>query len=159
VVAYDWGLDQAPHPVSAGRDERVDQEPDRLPEVRLLVGEGWRLAPDAPVFAFLPAVWPARLRTWVPDRAARYEERSVMDPGGGRVRRTFTVAWSDDTREDIDDDVDWSLGRLWLLKPPEGFASVDAFLDHVEQRAREAGTDFSSAEYVELTARELAKTT
>lgn len=40
-----------------------------LPEVQALIAQGWRLAPEAPVWSFLPAVWPKEHRTWVPDRA------------------------------------------------------------------------------------------
>jgi hypothetical protein len=167
VVAYDWDVAQPAHPVAAGRGDRSELEPGQLPEVRELVAEGWELAPDAPMYAFLPAVWPAHLRTWVPDRSTRYEQRYVMEPTSGAVLSSSTVPWSEATAVEVDDDTDELLaeggivgrprGRLWLLKPPAGYASVGAFLDEVGRQADAADIPIMFSErYAELTARALA---
>ncbi|MEO3781395.1 DUF5956 family protein [Micromonospora sp. B11E3] len=165
-IAYDWGLDQPAEPAAArAADADVDGlEPEQLPEVRELVAQGWQMAPDAPMIAFLPAVWPSELRTWVPDRAARYEQWYEQDPKTLKVRREQTVQASWESRVEVENDLDALLadagvtgrprGRLWLLKPPPGWASVDDFLAELGRQADAAGIDAEcSAEYVQLAAR------
>ncbi|MFI7075350.1 DUF5956 family protein [Micromonospora sediminicola] len=148
-VGFDWGLDQPAHPAAArAAHEDVDgSPPEQLPEVRELTGQGWQLAPDAPGYVFLPAVWPSELRTWVPDRATRYEQWYEQDPKTHRVIGEQTVRCSGESRNETDNDHDWSLERvgitgrprrrLWLLKPPPGYASVDEVLNEVWRRAQQ----------------------
>jgi Family of unknown function (DUF5956) len=165
TTPYDWGLDQAARS-AADTAEEIDPaahlSAEQLPEVRRLLADGWTLAPDAPMFAFLPAVWPADRRTWVPDRSAHVEQRSVVTATTGRVRAHHTVPVSPAARAEAEDDVDALLaeagitgrprGRLWLLKPPPGYASVDAVLDEVGRRAAAAGLGGElTAAYVRLT--------
>jgi hypothetical protein len=139
-----------------------------LPEVRRLLAEGWELAPDAPMFAFLPAVWPADRRTWVPDRAVRLEHRSVVDTTTGLFRSRVTVPTGPAAHAEVEDDVDALLveagvtgrprGRLWLLKPPPGYASVDALLDEIDRRAAATGLGSEcSPAYVRLSAEVLGR--
>ncbi|PZG13099.1 hypothetical protein C1I95_24380 [Micromonospora craterilacus] len=134
-----------------------------MPEVQRLIEQGWELAPDAPMLAFLPAVWPAGLRTWVPDRSMRYEQRWTTDPATGETR-SLTAQSSTALIEEVENDIDALLakagildrprGRIWLLKPPAGFASLDAFLQHVGHQADAAGIDGELTEaYVAVTAR------
>jgi hypothetical protein len=170
-VTYDWGVDQPPDP-AAERASEVDADgltPEQLPEVRELTAQGWQLASDAPLHAFLPVVWPRDLRTWVPDRATRYEWWYEQDPKTRRVIREQTVRSSWESRNEVDNDTAWSLervgitgrprGRLWLFKPPTGYASVEEVLDEVGRRAQQQGIGAEMSEpFVELTARTLRST-
>ena len=165
-MAFDWGTAQAAHPAAAvadGDEPVVGLDREQLPEVRVLLGEGWTVAPDAPMFAFLPAVWPAQLRTWVPDRTVRTEQHSAVDATTREVRWRDTVPASAAAVQQVEDDVDALLakagitgrpsGRLWLLKPPPGYPSVDAVLDEVDRRAAATGVGGElSPAYVRLTA-------
>ncbi|WP_434742062.1 DUF5956 family protein [Micromonospora sp. SH-82] len=128
-----------------------------------LIEQGWELAPDAPMLAFLPAVWPADLRTWVPDRSTRHEQRWTTDPATGESR-SFTAQSSTTLVEEVENDIDALLaeagildrprGRIWLLKPPAGFASLEAFLQHVGHQVDAAGINGELTEaYVAVTAR------
>ncbi|SCF20257.1 DUF5956 family protein [Micromonospora mirobrigensis] len=171
-ITYDWGLDQLPDPAAARAGE-VDADgltPEQLPEVRELTARGWQLASDAPMLVFLPAVWPRELRTWVPDRATRYEWWYEQDPKTRQVIREQTVRSSWESRNEVENDNDALLAeagvtgrpraRLWLLKPPPGFASVDDFLAELGRRADAAGIDGAcSAPYVRFTAELLAELT
>ncbi|RNH92875.1 hypothetical protein EEZ25_33540 [Micromonospora aurantiaca] len=164
TLAYDWGLDQPPDPAAKRADDVDGLTAEQLPEVRELTGLGWQLAPNAPGQVFLPAVWPRELRTWVPDRATRYEWWYEQDPKTHRVIREQMVRSSWESRDEVENDHDWSLarigitdrprGRLWLLKPPSGYDSVDAVLDEVRRRAEGQGIDAEMSEaFVQLTAR------
>ncbi|SCL44667.1 hypothetical protein GA0070604_0527 [Micromonospora eburnea] len=163
-TGYAWGIDQPPDPaVARAADTDADGlTPEQLPEVRELTARGWQLAPDAPMLVFLPAVWPPQLRTWVPDRASRYETWTELDPKTYEVLRERTVRSSWESRNEVENDNDALLadagitgrprGRLWLLKPPPGFTSVDDFLAELGRRADTAGIDGAcSPEYVRLT--------
>ena len=164
TIAYDWGVDQPPDPAAEDAGEAAGVGPEELPEVRELIAQGWQLAPDAPLYAFLPAVWPRELRTWVPDRATRYETWYEQDPKTHAVLRTETREAGPAMMAEIDDDHDWTLarvgitgrprGRLWLLKPPPGYDSVDAVLDQVWHRAQQQGIELTLNEpFVQLAAR------
>ncbi|MEH0826287.1 MULTISPECIES: DUF5956 family protein [unclassified Micromonospora] len=108
-------------------------------------------------------MWPRQLRTWVPDRATRCETWYEQDPKTYEVLREQTVLASRESRDEVENDNDALLadsgvagrprGRLWLLKPPPGFASVDGFLADLGRRtdaARIGGA--CSPEYVRFTA-------
>jgi hypothetical protein len=136
-----------------------------LPEVRELVELGWVLAPEAPMWVFLPFVWPPAGRTWVPDRSTRWEVDTVFD-GDGRVLDVACRPVAAGERETLEDDAAADLelaglpprprGRLWLLRPVGGFRDVDAVLDFLCARAEERGVlPGLSAAFVELCRREL----
>ena len=121
-----WGADQA-----YLRDSWPSETlpPERLPAVIASRPDGWCLAPDAPIWSFLPAVWPAASRAWVPDRAVRLT-RLQCDGGAESV-----VPWSAWDYAEVESDTNDMLaesgvparpfGRLWLLKPPPHFEDLD----------------------------------
>lgn len=117
-------------PDLAGRDGSLHLEPGErwafptageLPEVQQLADRGWRAAPDAPYWLFLPAVWPAEHRCWLPDRLPRV---SVASDGTDRV----IVPWTEEVAEDLYAETVAEArgaglpapprGRLWLLRSP-----------------------------------------
>ncbi|MGW6201482.1 DUF5956 family protein [Kribbella sp. NPDC055110] len=132
MVSFDWGLDEPP---AAPGDGRVALPPADLPEVVELVDQGWSMAPEEPLWVFLPAVWPRTHRTWVVDRSTRWVEHSR---DGIVVER---VPWSADLYAEVEADSNGLLAeaevpprpanRLWLLKPPSPDISVQAVLDRV----------------------------
>lgn len=66
----DWQVDP---PASVSVDgPRVAQERAELPEVLEPQAHGWVMAPNAPVWSWLPAVFPRTHRTWVHDRSTAY---------------------------------------------------------------------------------------
>ena len=115
-----------------------------LPEVRRARDLGWEPAPEAPLWCFLPVVWPTRACAWLPDRRIRHS--TVAGSDGSPVRR---VPWSTSTHAEIETDYNRLLeecgfpprpfGRVWLLRPPQGWASVDALLGQVVDTWRLAG--------------------
>ena len=77
----DWS-DDPPHPIEQPELTGPARRPEELLEIQRLLSEGWELAPDAPVWVFLPAIWPRNERTWVPDRVSR--TATVYDINGER---------------------------------------------------------------------------
>ncbi|GAB3199283.1 hypothetical protein GCM10027062_15430 [Nocardioides hungaricus] len=137
----DWN-DDPPSP-SSSREPTSQSAPD-LPEVRALLADGWQLAPEAPLFAFLPAVWPREHRIWVHDRSTHYSEEFV-DGGPGRL-----VVADRESVEMFDNDMaalcesagvpSRPADRVWLLRvPAESRWTVEDVLGEIRRRARAAG--------------------
>lgn len=139
MVEVNWAVDDPPHPVSRRHEGRSDVQQAELPEVLALAEEGWCLAPDAPMWVFLPAVWPVSERTWVPDRSTNYVTR-WSDSG-----YSDRVPWSDHDYTEVEADMNMLLGqagvpgrpagRLWLLRVPAQFKDLDDVLDDLVSSA------------------------
>jgi len=148
MAGYDWGLDEGPA-IVLPTDPRLPLAPEELPEVLELEQQGWALAPDAPMWGFLPAVWPRSHRTWIADRATRWESRYRDAQLVGRV------PWSETLREEVESDYNGLLrevgigprppGRLWMLKPPASFATLAEVLDVVVRPTMRPGSEVESS--------------
>lgn len=155
----DWGLDQG-----YLRDPWPSQAfpPERLPVVVAARADGWHLAPEAPIWAFLPAVWPAEARAWVPDRSVRL---SRMQCDGGIEAVIPWTAWDfAETERDTNDMLVESgvparpFGRLWLLKPPPSFTDLDDVTEAITAGAQADGVPHTCcAELVGWTGAALAR--
>jgi hypothetical protein len=87
------------------------------------------------MWVFLPAVWAPSHRTWVIDRATQW---STNFRDGEIVERS---PWSEALYGEVEADCNDLLGqvgiaprpvgRLWLLKPPAMFSSVDEAVDEL----------------------------
>lgn len=150
MTAADWGLDLLELHVPGTRPgwEPVESdEPDGLPEVAAAGALGWEPAHEAPLWCFLPAVWDHGSRAWVPDRRSRHA-RVVHDHGPPRA-----VPWSTWDYAEVEADANELLaacglpprpfGRLWLLRPPPGFDSMDEVLDHLSDHAVASGEEIT----------------
>lgn len=159
MASIDWGRDEPPHESArpAGVTERLPVEPGALPEVQRLTADGWYLAPEAPMWCFLPAVWPRRARTWVPDRATRYLEEWRGD------ETPVTHPWPPELYEEMEADAAGLLAsagvearpanRLWLLRVPPRFPHLDDVLDDLMVEADKRGAEPGcNAAFVDLVA-------
>ncbi|MER7045469.1 DUF5956 family protein [Streptomyces jumonjinensis] len=160
-----WDTDGAPHTVALARTGRSEQEPDRLPEVRELAEFGWEPAPDAPMWGFLPYVWPEDRRTWVPDRSTRWAVETRLDATGTITGATCQPLSQHDL-DVLENDANTDLaeagvpprppGRLWLLRPIADHEDIDSVLDHLFTMAETHGIEArSSAAFAALCADEL----
>ena len=151
----DWN-DDAPAPGSTPGGERVIDPP----EVHRLLEAGYELAPDAPVWAYLPAVWPPNYRAWVHDRMLR---TGIIHTAEG----SHEQVWDEGDYAEIDADYaslcrdanvpERPTGRLWLLKPPPG-RTVQDVLDDILEEVTAAGAPFrTSPALTELTCRVLSQ--
>jgi hypothetical protein len=135
-VEADWGIDQPPRWSGAAGSllgPVVGDDPRALPEVAEAVEAGWTLAPEAPLWCFLPAVWPRDDRAWVRDRRARH----LLEQCEGQPTRR--LPWSAADHADLELDTNALLselglpprpaGRIWLLRlPPTASLTVDQLL-------------------------------
>lgn len=130
-----------------------------LPEVVAAGRQGFAPAPEAPMWCFLPVVWPDEHRAWVRDRRAR---TSVVGWDDGRTQRDH---WSAATYALIEGDINRLLvdlglpsrppGRVWLLRPPPG-RSLDEFLGQVWSSWTSAGHPaMATREFVHHTAQQV----
>jgi len=143
VIQPDWGPDEEPARFGGSPATPSSQVADALPEVLAARSAGWFLAPDAPMWVFLPAVWPASSRVWIPDRSTR---SAVVWCDDEPPRRE---PWSWQVADEVEADMNALLaqcglpprpaGRLWLLRPPAGFATLDDALRELLRRAEVSG--------------------
>lgn len=157
VVTFDWGVEDPPLHVPRGARcdcEPIDSDdPWGLPSVQAAVHQGYEPAPEAPMWCFLPAIWPATARAWTPDRRVR--RMLIQCAGAAPVR----VPWSTSDYAEIERDInlflgEWGIpprpfGRIWLLRLPARFASLDELLmsREVESVVAEVGV-VASPEFV-----------
>lgn len=142
----DWGMDLAESDFDAPHEWSVDSDlASDLPAVRAAAGLGYEPAHEAPLYCFLPAVWPNESRAWVRDIRIRHAQTSADGSPTGRV------PWSTWDYFETEADTNGFLrdcgfparpaGRLWLLRPPPGFASLDDVLRHLAKTAEAAGLE------------------
>lgn len=133
-----------------------------LPEVVAAENEGCWLAPESPMWVFLPTVWPEWERRWLPDRSTHY----LTEWCTGQEPRT--LAWSPDVAAEIEHDLNEILvqcglpprppGRLWLLRLPPGFPTLEAVLTELIARADAEGAPLMACPtFVGLSAASLTK--
>ncbi len=131
-----------------------------LPAVRAAHEQGFEPAPEAPLWTFLPAVWPRAARAWIPDTRAR-SMRVFCNREPAR-----TVPWSAADYFEMESDANELLaecglparpaGRVWLLKPPPGFATLDDALRRLRRSAKDAGLPvMADRAFVEQVSRDL----
>jgi hypothetical protein len=139
MEASSWADDP---PVTSEQQNRlmVVDEVSELPGVQALLRDGWQLAPDAPVWAFLPALWPRSHRAWVPNRAILTSMQYSGD-------NTWTEPLTEEDREEMDNlasdvcrraGVDgFTPGRIWLLRPFRGKTAADVCGDAILRLERQ----------------------
>ncbi|MFZ2015826.1 MAG: DUF5956 family protein [Nocardioides sp.] len=147
MATVDWGVEAAPlrlpglphgwlAPIEA-------DDPWQLPAVQAAHEQGFEPAPEAPLWTFLPAAWPDSARAWIPDTRVRHLQMSCNE------EPWRTAPWSTADYFELEADANRLLadcglpprppGRLWLLKPPEGFVSLDATLGRLLKSAEDSG--------------------
>lgn len=166
MLAGDWGLDRNEaqfRGVMHSHFDSIDSDdPAMVPVVQAARDQGYEPAPEAPLWCFLPAIWPGDARAWVRDTRVRH----AIVSGDGESSRQ--VPWSTADYADIESDTNSLLGecgipprpagRLWLLKPPPNFDSVEKALDHLLATTKALGEDIvASASFAAHVDRELRR--
>ncbi len=166
MVAYDWGWEDSETWLDTSAPFRADvvdsDDPRMIPQVHGALAQGYELAPDNPLWCFLPAIWPARARAWVRDARARHMMRSCE----GRQPHQ-RLPWPAATYFEIEADTNALLteyglgprppGRVWLLRLPPGSGPLEEVLDAIVGSAYTPGLDTLSPDFVEHTRRELQR--
>ena len=138
MVECDWGLAEEPASFDPGAwrgDPVYSDEPDDVPAVRLARAQGYFPAHEAPLWCFIPAIWPSAARAWVHDQRVRHLTKTC---DGGPLER---LPWStaDYARHEKDTNrllAELGLparpaGRIWVLRAPEPYATPQDILDEI----------------------------
>ena len=138
MVEYDWGLDEEPTLFDGAVlcREPVDSDgPNDFPEIQGARALGYFPAHEAPLWCFIPAIWPPEARAWIPDQRVRHMARTR---GGGPLER---LPWSTADYAQHEEDTNALLaelglprrpaGRIWLLRAPAPYATPQGVLDDV----------------------------
>lgn len=138
MVEPDWGVDEAARsfgPALWSWEPVHSDRPEDLPEVAAALALGLHPADEAPLWCFVPAIWPKGERAWVRDCRVRHLTRGYSD---GRWER---LPWTAAEYAETEDDTNRALadlglpprpaGRIWLLRPPATYPTAQAVLDDV----------------------------
>lgn len=161
MVEADWGISTTcgSFGVRDDGDSFESDDPRDLPEVRNAMAQGYEPAPEAPIWCFVPAIWPSQSRVWVRDRRVRHGRR---DDGRGHVAKE---PWTAADYADYEDEMNNLLrrlgvparpaGRIWLLRGPEPARSAQDVLEDVasQWQAADRANDLGpgTPEFVEFT--------
>ena len=121
--------------------------------------EGFEVAPQAPLWLFLPAVWPVEFRAWIRDNRVRHLR--TMTDGQWRDLPWGTADYFEVEANEQDVIRSYGLpprppGRVWLLRPPPAVGSLDQTLQRLSDAARSAGVVADvTAEFLDHTVRTL----
>lgn len=164
MESADWGVETEPlhlRGIPDGRFSPPDSDdPWEMPAVRAAREQGFEPAPEAPLWTFLPAVWPGVARAWIPDTRIRHKQVAC----DGEPLRTLPWSTADYFEMEADANgllVQWGVpprppGRLWLLKSPERFASLEATFGWLSTSAKDAGLDImANRAFVQQVVRDL----
>lgn len=134
----DWGVDEAARsfgPASWSWEPVYSDRPEDVPEVAAAGALGFYPADEAPLWCFIPAIWPKHQRAWVRDCRVRQLTRSYSDGHSERL------PWTAAEYAEIEDDTNGALsdlglpprpaGRIWLLRPPSRYRTAQAVLDEL----------------------------
>jgi len=138
MVEAEWGGQEGPSLFGprASEWEPVDSDrPEDVLDVVAARAHGYSPAPEAPLWCFIPAIWPSAERAWVRDRRVRHLTRQGDD---GLLRR---LPWTTADYADHENDTNALLvelgltarpaGRIWLLRAPEPYETVQDLLDRI----------------------------
>lgn len=129
-----------------------------LPEIADAIAAGYEPAPEAPLWCFVPLLWPPSHRTWLRDRRVR-RTLPPRDHKVGALWATADYAEIERSHNDLLEALGLPprpAGRIWLLKPPTGHRSVEEFLAEMLREWRHhGGKVMASPEFLEYALEEI----
>lgn len=146
MVEVNWGeRDDPGYSGGRGIDRRpvLSDLPEAIPGVAAARRHGYFPAPEAPLWCFVPAIWPVAWRAWTRDTRIRHQ---TIQCGDGAAER---LPWSTADHADHEQDTNALLselglpprppGRVWLLRAPHPYADPQSVLDDIWGSWRSAG--------------------
>jgi hypothetical protein len=146
MVEADWGLHTEPgwfDPEAWPAGPVHSDEPDDVPEVKAARVHGFFTAHEAPLWCFVPAIWPSEARAWVRDLRVRQMTRQCDD---GPLER---LPWTTADYAEQENDINGLLaelglpprpaGRIWLLRAPVPYTTPREVLDDIAGRWQRSG--------------------
>jgi hypothetical protein len=116
---------------------------EELPEVRVLMAQGWYPLDGSPLHGLLPTAWPAEHRCWLPDRLPKVSHRydgvlSYLVPAeaGRRTRASNELVEEEAVEAGLPLPPP---GRIWLLRSPFRCVAMPVLLRLIWQRSEQVG--------------------
>ena len=103
--------------------------------------DGFEVAPDAPLWLFLPAVWPVESRAWIRDNRVR-RMRTMTRGRWGDLPWGAADYFEVEASEQEDDLLRLAASptrRVWLLRPPAAVSDLEQTLRLLSDGAESAG--------------------
>jgi hypothetical protein len=138
MAEADWGVHDEPSSFGprASDWEPVDSDrPEDVRDVMAARAHGYTPTPEAPLWCFIPAIWPPEARVWVRDTRVRHLTRQC---DGGPLDR---LPWTTADYADHENDTNAFLaelglparpaGRIWLLRAPAPYGTAQDVLDDI----------------------------
>lgn len=138
MVEADWGVDDewsSFDPRGPEWEWVHSDSPEDVREVQAARARGYLPADEAPMWCFLPAIWPSGARAWVRDTRVRHLTRQRTGESPERL------PWNTADYADIERETNAFLtelglpprpaGRIWLLRAPEGFGTPEDVMDAI----------------------------
>jgi hypothetical protein len=104
--------------------------------------DGFEVAPDAPLWLFLPAVWPVESRAWIRDNRVRHLRTMTKGRWGDLPWGAADYFEVEASEQEVIHSYGLSprpTGRVWLLRPPPAVSNLDRTLRLLSDAARSAG--------------------
>jgi hypothetical protein len=146
MLESNWGVHEQPGafgPRAVDWEPIYSDEPEDVPQVTAARVHGYFPAHEAPLWCFLPAIWPANARAWVRDTRVRHLTKQCE--GGALERLPWSAADYADYENDMNDFlVELGLsarpaGRIWLLHAPVPYETAQDLLDEIWADWRASG--------------------
>lgn len=158
MIEADWGWDDGPLRLpgrpSSTCEVVTSNDVEDLPDVRVGREHGYVPAPENPMWCFVPAVWPATARGWVPDVRVRTSSHHHSHSYGDA--HPEQLPWTAADYAEIEQDALWMLtqagvpprptGRVWLLRGPHPDTSALDLLDEISAAWAATGGHVMSSE-------------
>ena len=138
MVEANWGVHDEPSsfgPRALDWESVYSDSPEDVPGVKAARPHGYFPAHEAPMWCFIPAIWPSEARAWVRDSRVRHLTRQR---DGGPLER---LPWTTADYADNENDTNAFLaelglparpaGRIWLLRPREPYGTAQDVLDDI----------------------------
>jgi hypothetical protein len=138
VAEVDWGFDEHPNDFGVRGLDWDPVDSDHVDDVEAVAAarkQGWFPLDEAPLWCFIPAVWPGHARAWIRDRRVRHSSRHCDG------RPSERLPWAAADYFEIEDDYNRVLdeygvpprpgGRIWVLRPPAGYETLDDVLGDI----------------------------
>lgn len=138
MVESDWSAHDEPssfEPSAFDWEPAYSDESGDVQAVKAARSHGYFPVHEAPLWCFIPAIWPFQARAWVRDTRVRH---LMSERNGGPLER---LPWTAADYADNENDTNALLaelglsarpaGRIWLLRPPEPYETVQDVLDDI----------------------------
>lgn len=149
MSSYTWeGTSSEARSFATVREQNAGEVPVMTDDARTLSlavaarEDGFEVAPDAPLWLFLPAVWPVESRAWIRDNRVRRLRTMIKGRWGDLPWGAADYFEVEASEQEVIRSYGLSPrppGRVWLLRPPPAVSDMEQTLQLLSDGAESAG--------------------